>query len=121
MICEPTLFLNNLYIQLLSEIIKRQKLIVANGLVVCQGTITQKRVTTQRTEESAISFVLISEDLVSKIENVVIDEERNNVLTRITKTKKGIVTKESNHNVIKTTLKLSWNKTIQLQGRLFSI
>ena len=97
--------------KLLSEIIKRQKLIVANGLVVCQGTITRKRVTTQRTEESAISFVLLSEDLASKIESVLIDEERNNVLTRITKTKKGIVTKESDHNVIKTTLKLSWNKT----------
>ena len=43
--------------KLLSEIIKRQNLTVANGLVVCEGTITRKRVTTLRTETSAISSV----------------------------------------------------------------
>ena len=93
---------------------------MANGLVVCQGTITRKRVTTQRTEESAISFVLISEDLASKIERVVIDEERNNVLTRITKTKNGIVTKESDHNVIKTTLKLSLTTILHFTSLWFT-
>ena len=62
--------------KLLSDIIQRQKLIVANGLGVCQGTITRKRVTTQRTEESAISFVLVSKDLVDKIDSVVIDEKK---------------------------------------------
>ena len=96
--------------KLLSEIIKRQNLTVANGLVVCKGTITRKRVTTQRTEESAISFVLVSEDLVDKIDRVVIDEEREHVLTRLTKTKNGTVIKESDHNVIKTSIKLSWSK-----------
>ena len=49
---------------------------MANGLGVCQGTITRKHVTTQRTEESAISFVLVSKDLVDKIDSVVIDEKK---------------------------------------------
>ena len=83
---------------------------MANGLVVCQGTITRKRVTTQRTEQSAITFVLISEDLVDQIESIIIDEERDHVLTRISKTKNGTEIKESDHNVIKTSLKLHWNK-----------
>ena len=96
--------------KLLSDIIKRQKLTVANGLMVCQGTITRKRVTTQRTEQSAISFVLVSEDLVNQIESVIIDEDRDHVLTRISKTRHGTETKESDHNVIKTSLKLHWNK-----------
>ena len=61
--------------KLLSEIIRRNNLTVANGLVVCEGTITRKRVTTQRTEQSAISFVIISENLVDKVESVVIDEK----------------------------------------------
>ena len=98
--------------KLLSEIIKRNNLTVANGLVVCEGTVTRKRVTTQRTEESAISFVLISEDLVRHIEAMVIDEKRENVLTRISKTKGGSETKESDHNVIKTTIRLPWNKNV---------
>ena len=83
---------------------------MANGLVVCQGTITRKRVTTQRTEQSAISFVLISEDLVDQIESIIIDEDGDHVLTRISKTKNGTEIKESDHNVIKTRLKLHWNK-----------
>ena len=72
--------------KLLADIIKRQKLTVANGLPVCKGVITRKRVTSQRTEESIISFVIISEDLVEKVESVVIDDKRENVLTRISKT-----------------------------------
>ena len=97
--------------KLLSDIIRRQKLTVANGLVVCQGTITRKRVTPKRTEQSAIDFILVSEDLVNKIESIVIDEDRNNVLTRVSKTKNGTEIKESDHNVIKTNLKLNWDKT----------
>ena len=96
--------------KLLADIILRQNMCVANGLMVCKGVITRKRITTQRTEESAISFVLVSDDLVDKVEAIVIDEKREHVLTRITKTKDGTETKESDHNVIETTMKLSWKK-----------
>ena len=95
---------------MLANIIRRQKLCLANGLMVCKGTITRKRVTTLRTEESVISFVLVSEDLVDKVEAVLIDDKREHVLTRITKTKEGSETKESDHNVIETRINLSWNK-----------
>ena len=83
---------------------------MANGLKVCEGTITRKRITTQRTEESAISFVLVSADLTEKIESVIIDEKREHVLTRITKTKNGSESKESDHNLIETRLKMTWSK-----------
>ena len=96
--------------KLLANIIMRQNLCVANGLRVCEGVITRKRVTTQRTEESAIRFVLVSEDLIDKIEAVSIDEKREHVLTRISKTKDGSESKERNHNIIETRLKLSWRK-----------
>ena len=95
--------------KLLENVIKRQNLVVANGLMQCEGTITRKRVTTQRTEESVISYVLISENLRRHIESVHIDEKRHNVLTRITKTKRGYSKKESDHNLIETKLKLPWN------------
>ena len=98
--------------KLLANIIKRQKLTVANGLVVCQGLIARKRVTTQRTEESVISFVLLSEDLVETVEAVIIDDKREHVLSRITKTKNGTEYKESDHNLIETKLNLRWNKNV---------
>ena len=83
---------------------------MADGLMVCEGVITRKRVTTLRTEESAISFVFLSEDLIDKVEAVILDEKREHVLTRITKTKDGSECKESDHNGIETRLKLSWSK-----------
>ena len=101
--------------KVLAEIIKRQRLTVANSLVKCKGTITRKRVTTKSTEESAISFVLVTEDLVEMIEEVNIDEEREHVLTRTTKTKKGKVTKESDHNVIETKFNMKWNKSTKTE------
>ena len=71
--------------KLLADIIRRQNLTVTNGLVVCQGTITEEHVTTAK--KSAISFVLVSDDMVDSIEAVKIDEEIEHVLTRILKTK----------------------------------
>ena len=42
-----------------------------------------------------------------------IDEERNNVLTKITTDRKGVVRKsQSDHNVIETDLDISWNKKL---------
>ena len=92
--------------KLLADIIRRQNLCVANGLVVCEGTITRKRTTTIRTEESVISYVIVSEDLVDKIVSVKIDDKREHVLTRISRTKKGSEHKESDHNIIETEIKL---------------
>ena len=96
--------------KILAGIIQRQKLTVLNGSVKCKGTITRARVTTHLTQRSAISFVLVSEDLVEKVESVVIDEEKVLAPTRITPTKTGVEKKTSDHNVILTKLKLPWNK-----------
>ena len=95
--------------RLLADIIRRQNLCVANGLMACEGTITRKRITTLRTEESVISHVLVSEDLKQHIMAVHIDEKRQHVLTRISKTKTGSEHKESDHNIIETTFKFPWN------------
>ena len=96
--------------KLLSDIIKRQHLTVGNGLQNCEGKITRERITAQRTEQSVISFVLVSEDLVDTIESMKVDETKEFAPTRITKTKTGTTTKQSDHNVILTNLKMKWNK-----------
>ena len=85
---------------ILSDIIERHSLIVCNGSAKCSGTITRKRVTKQRTEESVIDVVLISSELKEHLVSVHIDEERKHVLSKIYKSKKGTRIKESDHNTI---------------------
>ena len=73
----------------MAGIINRHGLIVANGIVnKCIGSITRKRVTKDTVEKSIIDHVIISEDLVEELESVIVDEKREHILSRITKTKR---------------------------------
>ena len=85
---------------LLSGIIERQNLNVGNGSAKCQGTITRRRITTHRNEQSVIDIVLYSSDMDNHLIVMHVYEARNHVLTSIRKSKKGIRVKESDHNVI---------------------
>ena len=87
---------------LLSGIIKRYALFVANGSEKCKGTITRRRVTKERTEESAIDIVMFSHDMTPHFVSLNIDEQKVHVLKSIKKCKRGIKIKESDHNVIET-------------------
>ena len=86
---------------LLTGVIERHALCVGNGAKECKGTITRKRTTRNRIEQSVIDIVLFSNDLRKHLVSMHVDEERRHVLTRITKTKKGqLKVKESDHNVV---------------------
>ena len=96
--------------KILAGIIERNGLVLGNSLDQCEGVVTRKRITKNNIEESAIDFVLISFDLKSAVESIKIDEEREHVLTKIMKTKNGVVKVESDHNTIISKFKLHWNK-----------
>ena len=73
---------------ILSGIIERYDLIVANGLFhKSSGVFTRKRSTVLRTEESAIDFVCIICEMVDFLVSIEIDEARKHMLTSITKLK----------------------------------
>ena len=109
--------------EILGSIIERHALVVANGSIKCPEAITRKRATTYRTEESCIDLVMISTDMNSQFMSLHIDKEKKHVLTRITKSKNGIVTvKESDHNVLITTFEnvhVSENKNTKAVFGLF--
>ena len=86
--------------RILANIIERHALVVANGSIRCTGTITRKRITRNRTEESCIDIVLFSSDMSNNFMSLYIDESKKHVLTKITRSKRGTVTKESDHNVL---------------------
>ena len=73
---------------ILSGILDKQGIIVANGLSQkCTGVITRRRITVIGAEESAIDFVCLSSDTQQDLVSIQIDEERKHVLTSITRTK----------------------------------
>ena len=86
--------------KMLARIIDNNALIVANSSSKCKGSITRRRITRDRTEESCIDMLLFSSDLQPCFESLVIDEKREHVLTKIRKSKKGIILKESDHHVL---------------------
>ena len=97
--------------KVLAGIVDRHGLIVANGLNdKCVGSITRRRETVESVEESIIDHVIISEDLLDELESINIDEERNHTLMKIVKTKKGVVKKASDHNVIVSKFNLKWSR-----------
>ena len=108
--------------KILADIIGRHSLIIGNSMKQCKGLITRKRITKNGTEESIIDFILFSDDLKNDIEAIVIDDERKNVLTKLSKTKNGVRKVESDHNSIYTHLNLAWEKRFKIQRQeLFNL
>ena len=97
----------------MAEIIDKNAMCVVNGLQEkCDGVITRVRRTEDgNVERSAIDLVLVSADMVDSIVSLKIDEKRKNVLTKITKNKKGeIKVQESDHNVLETNIDIKLSK-----------
>ena len=84
---------------ILGGIIQRYALIVANGdPEKCSGAITRRRATVDGVEVSAIDFIILSQDIESAYVSLDIDEDKIYSLTSCAGTKKGPVTKDSDHN-----------------------
>ena len=81
-------------------------LVVGNGTDMCRGTITRKRVTKHRLEQSAFDIILLSVDMLDNLVDIEIDENRKYVLTKVIKNKKGLKVQESDHNPIISEFKL---------------
>ena len=100
--------------KLLAQIVKRNDLKVINGIQSkCKGIITRRRETKDNVEESIIDFVITNDILEKRVESLLIDEKRNHVLTKITKTKKGVIKKESDHHPMITKLKFQWDRNMK--------
>ena len=104
--------------RVLAGIIHRHSLVIGNSMKQCEGLITRRRVTKDKTEESTIDFILFSGDIVNHVEKIVIDENREHVLTKLAKTKNGVKKVESDHNSIISTLKLQWAKNQNIHKRV---
>ena len=74
------------------------------------GAITRRRETSKSIEESIIDHVIISNDPVEYVESIPIDEEGHHSLTKITKTREGIIKRKSDHNTIISKFQFTWKR-----------
>ena len=86
--------------KILLDIIQRQQLSCLNKHELCEGSITRHRNTINGAEKSIIDFVIVCDQLLPYLQRMVIDEKRENTLTKFSSLKGTRVKSESDHNPI---------------------
>ena len=77
-----------------------------NGSKIANGLITRKRVTKNKIKESVIDLLIVTSELIDEVKEMIVYENRENVLKRTIAKKNGNIIKESDHNNILTTFNL---------------
>ena len=93
--------------------IERQNLVVVNSTNKCLGTITRIKRVKDKVEESIIDYFIVCQDFYNFINSMVIDTERNFVLTKYIKKKEKSYTVESDHNPMILDINIPWNSKIK--------
>ena len=84
--------------KLLRDVIRRQNLSCLNAHELCQGSITRHRKTRVGDEKAILDFIIVCERLVVFAERILIDEKRENTLTKFASLKGVRQKSESDHN-----------------------
>lgn len=84
----------------LRELVERRNLTIVNNTELCKGLWTR----VSETGKSAIDLAICNEAMLMKLQNMEIDEERVNVLTRIKKEKGRYIEIPTDHNTITVTI-----------------
>ena len=103
--------------KIMSDMLARQNLIVVNASDKCYGVITRFRKTARRTEESVLDYFIVCQELYQNIVKMVIDEQRQYVLSRFYKYKHKTSTVESDHNIMVLYLNFKWNQKICVERK----
>ena len=93
------------------SLVERKGLHVVNAMDICQGSITRHRETKVGTEKAILDYIIVCDRLLPFVSEMVIDEQREDVLTKYA-TKKGTKTKvESDHNLLRCQFKIKYDKS----------
>ena len=93
------------------ELINRQNLKIFNASPKCSGVVTRHRETVDRVEESVIDYILGSEDLEDLLEEMIVDDKREHVLTKFATTKGTMKKVESDHNPLFANFSIKYKPT----------
>ena len=81
-------------------LVNNSHLTVVNSLDLCSGLITRRRQTIHRLEEAVLDVFVVCDKVLSYVKKMVVDEEKEFVLTNYNKVKGEIITKDSDHNTL---------------------
>ena len=81
-------------------LLNNSHLTVVNSLDLCSGLITRRRQTIHRLEEAVLDVFVVCDKVLSYVKKMVVDEEKEFVLTNYNKVKGEIITKDSDHNTL---------------------
>ena len=95
---------------------KFPQLTVVNSLDLCQGLITRRRVTTNRTEESILDFFVVCDKVLCFTDRMIIDEDKKFVLSNYRKVNGVVHKKDSDH--FTTILELNIEYTVKKPDRI---
>ena len=84
--------------QRLWDIIQRQNLNCLNSHQLCEGSITRHRKTVNGDEKAILDYIIVCEQLAAFLQCMMIDEKRENILTKYVSLKGVRVKSESDHN-----------------------
>ena len=106
---------------LLIEMCDRNNLVICKTTELCEGVITRQRVTVNGTERSVIDFVILCQEIFAFLTSMKIDEARNYVLSKYSKSKGQVVVTESDHNPIICNCKYLWSDKIIPEKQRYEI
>ena len=75
--------------KLLRDLLQRQNLTCLNAHELCYGAITRHRKTVLGDEKAVLDFIIVCDQLTSYFERMIVDEKRENILTKYA-TSKGV-------------------------------
>ena len=102
--------------KLLLDMVERQNLRILNVSEKCSGVITRQRVTVERMEMSVIDYIIGCDEIVTFLDEMMIDDERNYVLTKYA-TSNGFRKKvESDHNSLFARFILKYNTEREMKS-----
>ena len=103
--------------QILMDIVNRNGLIVVNTTEKCTGTITRVRKTKILEEQSAIDYFIVCPMFFELIFSMVIDENRQYVLTKYSSRMGVKCAIESDHNPLICTLNIKWDRRVKVERK----
>ena len=86
--------------KLLVDLLLRQNLTMLNATDLCTGTITRERKAGNKTEKSVIDYIVVCQEMLEYVQEMTIDEERDDVLTNYQIKKKTKKLIPSDHNIL---------------------
>ena len=100
---------------------ERNNLVICNTSDLCQGVITRQRVTVNGTEESAIDYFILCQEMFAYLSSMIIDEDRTFVLSKYSKSKGKVIVTESDHNPLICTFNYLWSDQSETEKQRYEI